>query len=320
MFVELDRSEEERVAARTDLSLVVMAAGVGSRFGGLKQLEAVGPSGEIILDYSIHDALRAGIEEVVFIIRREMEREFREVFGRAVESKVATHYVYQELDALPEGLTPPAGRVKPWGTGQAILCAREAVSNPFVVINADDFYGPSSFGVLADWLRADRRGEREWCMAGYRLGNTLSEHGSVSRGVCQVRDGLLVDVTERLRIERRAASGEIAFTEDEGLTWHPLDADTVVSMNMFGFTPTIFDELEARFRRFLETRGQELESEFYIPTVVMECLEEGAALVTVLPTMERWVGMTHREDLPVVRAAIEELVAAGVYPSALRKP
>jgi hypothetical protein len=263
--------------------------------------------------------LRAGIEEVVFIIRREMEREFREVFGQAVESKVATRYVYQELDALPGEVTPPAGRVKPWGTGQAILCAREAVSNPFVVINADDFYGPSSFGVLADWLRADRSGEREWCMAGYRLGNTLSEHGSVSRGVCKVRDGLLVDVTERLRIERRAASGEIAFTEDEGLTWHPLDADTVVSMNMFGFTPTIFDELEAHFRRFLETRGQELKSEFYIPTVVMECLKEGSALVTVLPTMERWVGMTHREDLPVVRAAIEDLVATGVYPSALRK-
>lgn len=313
--------EEERVAATSELSLVVMAAGVGSRFGGLKQLEPVGPTGEIILDYSIHDALNAGVSEVVFIIRRDMEKDFREHFGRFVEAKVSTKYVFQELDALPEGHHPPAGRTKPWGTGHAILCARDVVTSSFVVINADDFYGPTSYRVIADWLRQSggtTEGVSEWCMAGYRLGNTLSEHGYVSRGVCTVEEGYLVDVTERVRIERNAGGEEIAFTEDDGQTWHGLASETPVSMNMFGFTPTLFDELEGRFEEFLERRGQELKSEFYIPTVVMECLEQGSARVAVLPTSERWVGMTHRDDLPVVRDTITQLVKAGTYPRSVR--
>ncbi len=304
----------------TGPALVVMAAGVGSRFGGLKQLEPVGPSGEIILDYSIHDALTSGFSRVVFVIRQSMADAFREAFGKRVEAQVDTRYVFQELDRVPEGFEVPPDRVKPWGTGHAILCCRDEIDGPFAVINADDFYGRGAYRELARWMSGLNPGAApaEWAMVGYVLGNTLSEHGYVSRGVCRVSDdGLLREIREHPRIELH--DGEIRTTHDDGETWHDLPADAVVSMNMWGFTQALFPELEARFRAFLEAEGRNPKSELYIPSVVMAAMSEGKARVRVVPTDERWAGVTHRDDLPDIRAAIRELVDRGVYPESLRR-
>lgn len=309
----------EEEAAVSDLTLVVMAAGIGSRYGGLKQAEPIGPGGELVIDYSIHDALRAGFSRVVLVIRRDIEAVFREKVGRRLEGRTRISYVFQELGALPAGLQPPAGRTKPWGTGQAILVCRPEVSGPFAVINADDFYGADAFRVLAGHLRSARDTEAgyDYSLVGYVLANTLSEHGHVARGVCEVGPGgLLRSIHERTRI-RKFPDG-VRFSEDGGLTWTEVSPQSTVSMNMWGFTPSIFGELEARFRRFLAgPGGADPKAEFYIPVVAGELVAEGRARVTVLPTSARWFGVTYRQDLPEVQAAVRALVDRGEYPARL---
>lgn len=299
------------------LTLLVMAAGIGSRYGGLKQIDPVGPRGEIVVDYSVHDALAAGFDRAVFVIRRDIEDAFRERVGRTIEARVATAYVFQEIDRLPAGSARPAGRTKPWGTGHAILCAREAVDGPFAAINADDFYGRTAFTALAEHLRRarDAGGILDLAMVGYALENTLSEHGQVTRGVCKAGpDGCLAEVRERRGVQ--ASPEGVKFIEDGALV--PVPPGSFASMNVWGFTPGIFGELEARFVEFL--RGlprDDMGSEFLIPEVVGSLVREGKARVRVLETAERWFGVTYPDDRAYVRAAILDLIARGAYPEDL---
>jgi hypothetical protein len=285
-----------------------MAAGMGSRYGGLKQLDAVGPGGETIIDYSIYDALRAGFARLVFVIRHDIEAPFRETIGSKFEKRIAVDYVFQELDKLPPGFTVPAGRTKPWGTTQAILLADGIVREPFAAINADDFYGRESFQVLADFLRA---GSGDHAMVGYTLRNTLSEHGSVTRGVCE-RDATdyLRAVVELTAIEKHGRGARV-----EG---RDLSGDELVSMNFWGFTPALFPLLREQFDAFLRRSGQELKSECYIPTTVNELVASGAARVKVLGTPSSWFGVTYKEDKPHVAASVRALIARGDYPEKLR--
>jgi len=298
--------------------LVVMAAGIGSRYGGLKQIDPVGPGGEIIIDYSIYDALRAGFDKAIFIIRKDIEEVFREKVGRTIEKHIDTAYVFQELTKLPGGFVPPAERKKPWGTGHALLCAAEAVSAPCAVINADDFYGARSFRSLANHLQSagDAGGVYDYSMVGFVLGNTLTDHGHVARGVCNVSPkGTLMNVVERTRIERDGRGAR--FSEDDGTTWTAIDPASVVSMNMWGFTPSILSELKNRFPKFLQANLEKPKAEFFIPTVVNELLAETKAVVKVLPTDEKWLGVTYQEDRPAVQDAIRQKVRDGVYPEKL---
>jgi UTP-glucose-1-phosphate uridylyltransferase len=290
-------------------TLLVMAAGMGSRYGGLKQLDAVGPGGETIIDYSIYDALRTGFARLVFVIRHDIEAPFREAIGRKFEKRIAVEYVFQELDKLPPGFAVPAGRTKPWGTTHAILLAEEAVREPFAAINADDFYGRESFQVMADFLRA---GGGDYAMVGYTLRNTLSEHGSVSRGVCECdADGHLQAVTELTKIEKQGRGAQA-----EG---RALSGDELVSMNFWGFTPALFPQLRKRFEEFLRRSGHELKSECYIPTTVNELVASGTACVKVLRTPASWFGVTYQEDKPRITAGIRQFVARGDYPERLWK-
>ena len=299
------------------LTLLVMAAGIGSRYGGLKQIDPVGPRGEIVVDYSVHDALAAGFDRAVFVIRRDIEDAFRERVGRTIEARVETAYVFQEIDRLPAGFARPAGRTKPWGTGHAILCARDAVDGPFAAINADDFYGRTAFSALAGHLRRarDAGGVLDLAMVGYALENTLSEHGQVTRGVCTAGpDGCLAEVRERRGVQ--ASPEGVKFIEDGALV--PVPPGSFASMNVWGFTPGIFGELEARFAEFL--RGlprDDTRSEFLIPEVVGSLVREGKARVRVLETAERWFGVTYPEDRAHVRAAIRDLISRGAYPEDL---
>jgi len=300
-------------------TLVVMAAGIGSRYGGLKQLDPVGPNGEVIVDYSIYDALNAGFGKVVFVIKEEIEEPFRERIGRRIEKQCETAYVFQRLDGFTAGFQVPAERKKPWGTAHATLSAGEAVSTPFAVINADDFYGRSAFQSLHDHLRSAQghTAVHDYCLIGYVLENTLTEHGHVARGVCTVgQDGYLVEIHERTHIAKFGR--QVRYTEDGGETWVEIAADTIVSMNTWGFTPDIFVELEARFPRFLrENEGNILKAEYFLPEVVGELIREGKARVKLLPTDERWFGVTYREDRPMVKRAIRELIRREVYPENL---
>ncbi len=297
------------------LTLVVMAAGVGSRYGGLKQLDAFGPSGEAVMEYSVYDALRAGFDRAVFIIRRDFEADFRDRVGRRVEAAVETAYVFQSLDQVPAGFAVPAGRAKPWGTGQAVLASREAVRTPFAVINADDFYGRAAYEIMAAELRRPEPldGAYHYAMLGYRLANTLSEHGHVARGLCEsTPDGYLRNIRELLKIEKR--DGRIMHTVDD-VEWLALAEDSLVSMNFWGFEPSLFGELEAQFREFLAAGPAGLaKAEFLIPEAVGRLVREGKARVRVLPTPERWFGVTYPADQPLVRAAIRERVRQGLYP------
>ena len=292
------------------LTLVVLAAGMGSRYGGLKQVDPMGPSGETVLDYSVYDAVRAGFDRVLFIIRRDFEAEFRAAVGSRFEGKVKVDYVFQALDALPEGHGLPAGRQKPWGTGHAVWCAREALDGPFAVVNADDFYGAGSFARLATFLRAAAAGRKsppEFAMVGFRLANTLSEHGAVSRGVCAVgADGVLAGIEEH--------TGILAAEVGAGRKYDP---DTIVSMNCWGFTADFLPRLDARWRAFLAEHGTSEKTEFYLPFAVNDLLAAGEAGVRVLPTDDQWFGVTYREDKPRVQAAIAALVGSGAYPSPL---
>ena len=298
-------------------TLLVLAAGMGSRYGSLKQMDGVGPNGEAIIDYSIYDAVRAGFGRVVFVIRHLFEKEFREIFTpERFGGRIAVDFVFQELDKLPAGFTVPADRVKPWGTNHAVMMGAEAIGDePFAVINADDFYGDDAYRTMADYLRSVAGQKNHYCMVGYEIQNTLSEHGAVSRGVCGVdRNGNLTSMVERTRIERR--DGRIAY-EDERGEWVPMADDTPVSMNMFGFTPDYFDYSEKYFSTYLKDNIDNPKSEFYIPTMVNKLVSDGKAQLRVLRSSARWFGVTYKEDRPAVVERIAKLVEAGVYPAKL---
>lgn len=300
-----------------EFALVILAAGIGARYGGgVKQLKKVGPSGEIIMDYAIYDALEAGFNKVVFIIRKDIEADFREVIGDRIEALCAAKgvkvaYAFQEKEDLPAGFVCPADRKKPWGTGHALLACRGLLQGPFVVINADDYYGKAAYGKLLEYLQGlPREAAGKYCMAGFRLGNTLSEHGGVTRGVCRTNDKMqLTAVKETRGITKQ--KGEAVVEKDGQRT--VLDQEACVSMNMWGFTPDILPALEARFYRFLEQRLQELTSEYLLPEIVDDMLRDGLATVQVLPTEDRWFGITFQEDAPAVEAAFRRMVDEGVY-------
>ncbi len=302
----------------SELTLVVLAAGIGSRYGGLKQADPVGPDGELIVDYSVYDALRAGFEHVVFLIRHDIEETFRARIGRTVEQHVDVRYVYQDLDALSAGMVLPARRSKPWGTAHAVLCCREVVSTNFAAINADDFYGAAAYQTLARCLgKLEDRGDvPEYAMVGYVLANTLSENGEVARGLCQVSPaGYLESIRELTHIAPSPAG--IRYQEADR-TWHRLAADRIVSMNFWGFTPAFFGELARLFPAFLESHAGDLDkAEFYLPEAVGTLVREGAARVKVLPTGTRWFGVTYQADRRLVQEAVRRLIAQGQYPAPL---
>lgn len=301
------------------MTLVILAAGMGSRYGGLKQLDPMTDAGNFIIDFSVYDAIRAGFDHVVFIIKKENYEQFRETIGHRIERRIRVSYVYQELGELPEGLTLPQGRTKPWGTGHAVYCARYAVNDNFAVINADDFYGRDTFRQLARHLSRPGLSGRpaHHCMVGFRLGNTLTENGTVSRGVCDVdAQGMLIRVTERTKIEKRADCA--AYLDEDGSTWRPLPFDTIVSMNCWGFTPDIFGNLEDEFRGFYAGCGDNpLKAEFYLPFAVQAQKDRGLCDIRVYPTTALWQGVTYAEDKPRVKAAIREMTERGEYPADL---
>lgn len=295
-------------------TLFVLAAGMGSRYGGLKQIDGLGPSGETIMDYSVYDALRAGFGKVVFVIRKDFEEAFRKAVISKYADKVPCEVCFQSVDSVPEGCTYNPERTKPWGTNHAVLMAKDLIKEPFAVINADDFYGRESFQVLADYLKSVEGTTGKYCMVGYRVANTLSENGSVSRGVCATdENGYLTDVVERTKIEK--VGDKIIYTEDGVDT--EISPNSPVSMNMWGFTPEYFDYVEKAFVEFLKTRGQELKSEFYIPTLVNDMIRSGEATCKVLDTTSKWFGVTYAEDRPQVVMKINNLVKEGVYPEKL---
>ena len=293
-----------------------MAAGMGSRFGGLKQITPVGPSGEKIIDYSIYDAVAAGFGKVVFVIKHAIEEAFRQNIGDRIARHVPVEYVYQELDKLPAGYTVPEGRVKPWGTGHAVLCCRDVVKGPFAVINADDYYGRNCYRLLYDFLTRPQTGRMHIAMAGYQLENTLTENGYVSRGVCTVSpEGYLTGLVERTHIELR--DGRPMFTEDSGATWEPLPERCTVSMNCWAFPAGALDKFTDKFREFLDRSGRELKSEFFLPFAVDEMVEKGEADVQVLHSTDKWYGMTYAADRQMVIDAIARMIGEGVYPERL---
>ena len=295
-------------------TLFVWAAGLGSRYGGLKQIDGLGPSGETIMDYSVYDALRAGFGKVVFVIRKDFEEAFRKAVISKYADKVPCEVCFQSVDSVPEGCTFNPERTKPWGTNHAVLMAKDLIKEPFAVINADDFYGRESFQVLADYLKSVEGTTGKYCMVGYRVANTLSENGSVSRGVCATdENGYLTDVVERTKIEK--VGDKIIYTEDGVDT--EISPNSPVSMNMWGFTPEYFEYVEKAFVEFLQARGQELKSEFYIPTLVNDMIRSGEATCKVLDTTSKWFGVTYAEDRPQVVMKINNLVKEGVYPEKL---
>ena len=299
--------------------LVIMAAGMGSRYGGLKQIDPVDDQGHIIMDFSIYDAKLAGFEKVVFIIKEENEKDFREAIGNRVEQYMETSYAFQRIQDIPEGFAVPEGRAKPWGTAHAVLSAICQIDGPFAVINADDYYGRDAFQKIYDYLSTHGDDEKyRYTMVGYELRNTVTENGHVARGICEVNDaGELTAVTERTRIEKR--EGGIAYTEDDGASWIPISGETLVSMNMWGFTRSILDEIQTGFPVFLEKGLQEnpLKCEYFLPSVVSGLVQQNKASVAVLSSADKWYGVTYKEDKPVVVAAMQRLKAEGFYPEDL---
>lgn len=298
-----------------DLTLLVLAAGMGSRYGGLKQIDEVGPNGETIIDYSVYDAIEAGFNKVVFIIRKDIEKDMNELLFEKYRKKIKVEYVFQELENVPEGIDVPKDRVKPWGTGHAVLMAKNVINEPFVVINADDFYGKGAFKVVAHYIKNQENNiSGKYCMAGYLLKNTLSDHGTVSRGVCEVNDqNELINITERTKIgwkDRRI----VADNEGEDIV---LDGNEIVSMNFWGFTPDVFPELESEFKKFIQNNINNIKAEYYIPSIVSHQIEGGNATVKVLKATSRWFGVTYKEDKPVVIEKIKELTKIGEYPQKL---
>ena len=295
-------------------TLFILAAGMGSRYGGLKQLDGLGPNGETIMDYSVYDAMRAGFGKVVFVIRKDFEEDFRNIVLSKYADHVQCEVCFQGIDNLPEGFTRNPERTKPWGTNHAVLMAKDIIKEPFMVINADDFYGKESFEVMAKFLLDVNGQEGKYCMAGYRVGNTLSEHGTVSRGVCATdKMGFLTDVVERTAIENK--NGHVVY-QDNGVDVE-IPFETPVSMNMWGFTPEYFTYAEEAFKAFLTENAQELKAEFYIPTLVNDMIKSGKATCQVLDTTAKWFGVTYADDRQMVVDKIQALVDAGVYPNKL---
>ena len=303
-----------------DTTLIIMAAGIGSRFGtGIKQLAKMAPNGEIIMDFSIYDAKEAGFTKIVFVIRKAIEQEFKEIIGDRLSRFMPVEYVYQELDKLPEGYQVPEGREKPFGTGHALLCCKDVVDAPFAVINADDYYGPKAFQMLYDYLTTHEDDDLyRYVMIAFHIEKTITENGHVSRGVCQVdKNHYLKEITERTRIEKRGA--EAAFTLDDGATWTPVPDKTPVSMNCWGFTPGFLKVLEDKFPAFLDKGLKEnpMKCEYFLPSVVEELLKEKRATVEVMESAEKWYGVTYKEDKKSVMDAISEMKQQGVYPKEL---
>ena len=286
-------------------TLVVMAAGMGSRFGGLKQMEPISADGRVLLDFSVYDAKKAGFTKIVFVIKEAIAEDFINIVGKRIEKMIDVEYVYQELYKLPEGFTCPETREKPWGTAHAILCCKDAINEPFAVVNADDYYGRGAFEKIYNELINN---EDDYCMAGFRLKNTLTENGTVARGVCVVKDDCLESVTERTKI-----NNDCQFTEDDGATWTQLPPDTLVSMNLWGFRPDIFAHIEKGFTDFLKENINEPKKEYYLPLVVTDLIESGTKKVKVLAAEDKWYGVTYKEDKPGVVAAIEGMIADGYY-------
>ncbi len=286
-------------------TLVVMAAGMGSRFGGLKQMEPISADGRVLLDFSVYDAKKAGFTKIVFVIKEAIAEDFINIVGKRIEKVIDVEYVYQELYKLPEGFICPETREKPWGTAHAILCCKDAVNEPFAVVNADDYYGRGAFEKIYNELVNN---EDDYCMAGFRLKNTLTENGTVARGVCVVKDDCLESVTERTKI-----NNDCQFTEDDGATWTQLAPDTLVSMNLWGFRPDIFSYIEKGFKEFLEENINEPKKEYYLPLIVTELIETNTKKVKVLAAEDKWYGVTYKEDKPGVVAAIEDMIAKGYY-------
>lgn len=299
--------------------LVVMAAGMGSRYGGLKQLDPVGGHGQLIIDYSIYDARRAGFETVIFVIKHEIEADFKAAIGDRLSRVMDVKYAYQDKNDLPEGYAPPADRVKPWGTAQAVLAARDLIDGPFAVVNADDYYGPEGFREIYSYLLTHQDGAAyEYAMVSYLIKNTISENGHVARGVCAVNgEGCLADIHERTRIEKDG--DDARYTEDDGATWTRLPGGTPVSLNLWGFTKSFLTEAWARFPAFLDDalRTNPLKGEYFLPSVVSQLIDEGKARVKVLTSRDKWYGVTYQADKPVVVAAIAEKTASGLYPDDL---
>ena len=295
--------------------LLVLAAGMGSRYGGLKQIDPVGENGETIIDFSVYDALKSGFDKIIFVIRKDIEKDFREIIGKKYEKRINIDYVFQKLEDIPGKFTIPAGRTKPWGTGQAILCANSVINSPFAVINGDDFYGSDSFRILGEYLQNVNPDSNEYAMAAYILKNTLSEHGYVSRGICTLEgENYLKTIVEYTKIQK--INGKVYnATEDNGNL--ELTGDENVSMNMFGFTPGIFEHLEREFNIFLQNNAADPKSEFYIPTVVSHLIQENIAKVKVLRSNSTWLGITYQEDKDFVKSSIKKLINDGVYPDKL---
>lgn len=299
--------------------LVIMAAGMGSRYGGLKQIDPVDEQGHIIMDFSLFDAVKAGFEKVIFVIKKENEQDFKEVIGSRIAKVLKVEYAYQDVRDIPEEFSVPEERVKPWGTGHAVLSCRDLIGEPFVVINADDFYGRSAFAQIYDFLTENEDGDKySYAMVGYVLENTLTENGHVARGVCTADEkGHLTGIIERTHIEKR--ENDSAYTEDEGLTWHVIPEGSIVSMNLWGFTAGFMKELESGFVPFLEQglKNNPLKCEYFLPSVVDELVESGKAEVTVLKSYDRWYGVTYKEDKETVIKAIQGMKESGLYPENL---
>ncbi len=297
-------------------TLLILAAGIGSRYGGVKQMDKIGPSGESIIDYSVFDAIRAGFGKVVFVLNPKIEKDFKTIFEPRLAGKIETDYVLQKLDNIPKGVRFNSHRVKPWGTGHAVLVAKNAIHTPFAVINADDFYGRQAFDILGDYLSKLKNDETHYAMVGYHLAKTLSENGSVSRGICSTQNKLLTDVVERTKIYKDA-DDKIMY-EDNGVR-HTISGNSLVSMNFWGFTPKYFEQSEAFFVDFIRENAQQLRAEFYIPYVVNKLITQNNADVHVLESHNQWFGVTYQEDKPVTIAKIKELVKTGEYPENLWK-
>jgi len=292
--------------------LVVMAAGLGSRFGGIKQMTGVGPNNEFIIDYSVYDAIQAGFEKVVFIIRKDIYDDFRNTIGKRIENKIKVEYVFQDMGDIPTGFSVPSDRVKPWGTGHAVLSARNVVDDNFIVINADDFYGRESFIRIAEFLKNVDKNSKNYCMVSYKLINTISEYGSVSRGICEVVDNKLVDINERTNIVN--SNGNLIYIDNGE---HNISNDALVSVNFWGFTPCVFEDAYKYFVDFFKTSDDLVKKEFYLPTIVKKSIEENIADVTVLETSSKFSGMTYQEDREQLSNYICSLVSSGVYPDKL---
>ncbi len=299
-------------------TLVIMAAGMGSRYGGLKQIDPVGPNGEIILDFSVYDAVKAGFDKIVFVIKKEIEEDFKNIIGNKLDGIVEVEYAFQDINNLPEGFAVPDGRIKPWGTGHAVLSCKDMIDSNFAVINSDDYYGGETFKLIYNELTREKAesDKYQFCMVGFLVENTLTENGSVARGVCQTNEeGYLTDIVERTKIEKR--NGKIAFTED-GENWTDIPEGTTVSMNCWGFTKEMMAELETRFADFLnKNKDNMLKCEYFIPFVVDDVLKDGKAEVRVLSTKEKWYGVTYKEDRESVVTALREKIADGFYPENL---